>query len=150
MTLIKRISNGITLGYNDTTNTTYTTLANVVKMISGPSAKAETVKLDLMADIYDTKSRGSVDPGQVKFDIAYDPTDGNSTKLASLLGSSFATLASGVPSWKLTYPAVGTNSAQTETFSGFVAGLDRKAEKNNMVSAEITIEVSGDPGFPTS
>ena len=150
MTLRKRISNSLTLAINTTTNSTYTTLGDITKMISGPAPKAETIKLDLLNDVYDTKTRGSIDPGQYKFGIAYDPTDSDTILLAASLGAAYSTLAIMIPAFKLTYPAIGTNVAVVESFSGFIAGFDKTGEKNNMVQAEITIEVSGDDGLTKS
>ncbi len=146
----KRIANSLTLSINTGTTTSYTSLGNIVKMLSGPGAKAEVIKLDLLGDVYDSKTRGSIDPGQVKFGLCYDPTDPDTTILAASLGAAYSTLAVTVPSFRITFPAIGTTTAFSETFTAFVAGYERTGEKNNMVTADITLEVSGDPAFPTS
>ena len=146
MSLHKRIGNATSLAVDTAGGSSYTALANIVKELSGPGPKAEVIKLDLLADVYDTKMRGSVDPGQVKFNIAYDPEDTNTTILTGHIGASFATLGATLPHWQLTYAASGNGDTdQHETFFGFVSNLEKKAEKNNMVVAEITMEVSGNP-----
>ncbi len=147
MAVKKRIGNALTLGIDTAGGTSYTTLAAIVKEISGPSAKAEAIKMDLLGDVYDTKQRGSVDPGQYKFTIAYDTEDTNCTTiLNATLGASFSTLGGTLPHWLLTYGISGTgDTAQTETFFGFVSGIDKKGEKNTMVIADITIDLSGNP-----
>lgn len=140
MALTKRISNALTLSVDTAGGTTYTALANITKEISGPSAKREAIKMDLLTDLYDTKQGGSVDGGQYKFSIAYDPSDTNSSLITGSFGASYATLATALPHWKVTYA-----SGVTETFFGIVTGFDKKGEKNTMVIGDITIDVSGDP-----
>ncbi len=147
MALRKRIGNSQSIAIATDGGTVYTTLASIVKEISGPSAKAEAIKMDLLGDVYDTKQRGSVDPGQYKFTIAYDSEDSNTTTILNgSLGATFTTLATSIPHWKITYASSGTaDSDQVETFFGFVSGLDKKGEKNSMIIADMTIDISGNP-----
>jgi hypothetical protein len=146
MALRKRVGNAQSLAVDTAGGTSYTTLANIVKEISGPNAQAAEIDMGLLGDVYETYQRGSVNPGEYKCTIAYDPEDTNTTILTASLGATFATLASTIPHWKVTYAASGSGDTdQNETFFGFVKGLDKKGEKNNMVIADLTIKISGNP-----
>jgi hypothetical protein len=142
MSLTKRIAFGITLGCDPTGGTAYATLGAVVDGFDGADAKTEVVDTSVLADKYHTKGGAQIDPGTVTFTIAYDPLDtATTTVLTGLLTSSV------VAGWQVTYPIIGAETQQKDTFKGLVSGFKITAKKQNMLIAEVTIAVSGKPGF---
>lgn len=141
MSLTKRIGYGITLGCDPTGASSFTTLGAVVDGIDGPDAKTDKVDTTILSDKFKTAAGAQIDPGTVTFKIAYDPSDTDTTQKLTALHQS-----SDVASWQVTYPGPVTDNP----FLGFVAGFKRTIETKTLVVAEVTIQVSGTPGYGTT
>lgn len=143
MALSKRLGFGCTLGVDPAGGSSFTTLGNVVDGVTGPGATATDVETTVLSDTWKTFAKADIDPGSVSFMIAYDPDDTNTQTLVDLLGSTSSTL----PTWQLTFSGSGSN---TETFTGYLQAFERVAQKGALITANITIKISGDPNFTGS
>jgi hypothetical protein len=141
MSLVKRVGYGNSLGVDVTGGSTFVLVASVVDGFEGPDAKAKNAETSLLTDWYDTFAPTSVDPGSVTYKIAYDPADANTHTLALLLASG------AVANWQLTYSG---GTPPTETFLGHVEHMGRSMKKGDFLVCNISIKVSGNPGFKTS
>jgi len=121
---------------------TFTDIAYVrsIKRDDATSHVSDTTCLD-NSTRYETKLGGTVNPGGVTLELAFDP-DGATHKTLALLLSTQA-----VASWKITYSDATTT---TETFSGFVQSLGQEVPLRELVTRNIKIEVTGNPGFETA
>ena len=145
MAFDRRIGFGVTLEIQPDGSTVYTSL-EIVDTIDGPETAADEIETTLRGDTFKKYEKGQVDPGQVTFDIAYDPDDTSTTVLTNLLTASGCALAT----FRLTYPITcNTTTTTQETFTGFVAGLGRSVPKDGLITMPVTIRVDGDPGFST-
>jgi len=142
MSLVKRIGYGCTLGCDPTGGTSYAVLGAIVDGWKGPEAKADEADTSILVDKWKNSQPAQVDPGSMTFQIAYSPEDtGTTTVLTGLLTSGV------VAGWEVTLPAVSPGTAQTKTFSGYVSGFSPDVKKANLVVADVTVRVSGNPGF---
>jgi predicted secreted protein len=76
------------------------------------------------------------DGGEVSFDIWYDPADGSH---GSLQAARHATEAG---SWDIVFP---TTPSHQITFDGWLTGFNPTAEKDDGLTASVTIKVTGKP-----
>jgi hypothetical protein len=151
---IRRIGLGVTIEARDSTSaslgsTAWFTIGNIVEPPSGPDATANVVDTHVIQDgTYETKRKGSVDPGTGSMTIAYDPEDDSGRKLADYLG---ADSCNTTPQWRITFPACApSTSSVTETFSANVTGISRTMAKNELIQTTVTFQASGNPGYTTS
>lgn len=151
MTLTRRAGLGVTLGVDPTGGTSFTVLGAIVEGIDGPDAKGEEYDASLLTDKYKHKDVAQVDPGDLTFTIAYDPADTATTQALALqlsggtAGGSQTVAA--MPNWQISYPIIGVETQQKETFLGRLKGFKRRIKKSEMIMADITIAVSGVPGY---
>lgn len=142
MALTRRIGFGVTLDCDPAGGTTYANLGAIVDGLDGGDAKTTVIETAILGDKFVTKAGGQVDPGEVTFTIAYDPLDAaTNLVLTALLGNS------NVAHFRINYPAVAGAGATTETFFALVTGYKRTIAKDKMITAEVTLSISGDPGF---
>lgn len=137
MTINRQIGYGMTLSYDPGTGT-YVSLGSIMTPPSGPNAKTEKADVTLLTDKFKQYQGAQVDPGEVTFTILYDAADATTTAVAGLLASS------AVVPWKIGFP---TGTPAYETTHGFVAAVDRKTATADGIKGDITIQISGDPGF---
>jgi hypothetical protein len=142
MSLTKRVGLGVILNCDPTGGITYTALGSIVDHIDGADAKTTVYDSSLLTDKFTTKGGAQIDPGSVTFTIAYDPLDTSTTTVLTALLASSA-----IAGWQLLYPIIGTEVQQKEPFKGLVSGFKRGVKKGAMITADVTISVSGDPGF---
>lgn len=141
MSLTVRTGLGFTLGVDPTGGTSFTTIASLVAPPKRSGAKADTPDVTILSDTWKQFAKSQIDPGEVTFTIAYDPNDTVTTTLTSLLSQITPT-----PKWQISYPA-GTGSGATEPFKAHLSGMSQTIEVDKLVTAEITLKVSGAPGF---
>lgn len=153
-TVGRRIGFGVTLGVDPTgAGASYTIIGAIIDGVEGPDAKKTVIDTTLLSDAYRTISVAQGEPGEVTFQIAYDPSDTTSTgTLAGLLTSGYSSVAAtNPPKWQISYPASGGQGAAieaaTDSFYGFVTGFKRTISKDKMITADITISISGNPGI---
>lgn len=145
MSLTKRIGFGVTLECDPTGGSSLVALGAIVDGIDGGEGKTDEVDTSILTDKFKTKSGAQIDPGTVSFQIAYDPADTESTHILTGLLSSSA-----IANWQVAYPIIGTEIQQKDrAFLGFVSGFKVSRKKANLVIADVTITISGDPGFAT-
>lgn len=153
MSLTRRVGLGVILSVDPIGGTSYAALGAIVDTIDGADAKGNTYDSSLLTEKYITKGVAQIDSGTVTFKIAYDPADTATTQVLALQlsggtpGGSTTNVQATAPHWKITYPIVGAETQQTETFFGWVTGFKRGIPKNNMITADITITLSGPPGY---
>ena len=142
MSLTRRIGFGVVLNCDPTGGTTFAALGAIVDGLDGGDAKTTVIDTSILGDKFMTHGGGQIDPGEVTFTIAYDPLDAaTNLVLSALLGNS------NIANFQISYPAVAGAGATTETFKGLVSGYKRTIAKDKMITAEVTITISGDPGF---
>lgn len=123
-----------------TGGSTYVIVGCIVDGFS-TSTSATSVETTCLGDTYKTFQRSDIDPGSLDFSIAYDAQDNTTTrKLVDLFNSG------DVASWEITFSDEGSGTA-TENFLGFVESFNREITKESLVSASLTIKVSGDSGM---
>jgi hypothetical protein len=110
-----------------------------VKSISGPSMSAETIDVTHMTSPNNTREflASLIDPGELTFDVNFLPGNtGHQTLLEDMRDSV-----------KSNYKLIFTDSpATTWSFTGYVTGVDVNAALDDVLSASITIKITG---FPT-
>jgi hypothetical protein len=140
MALEKRIGYGCTLAVDEQGGSTFATLFNVVSGFSGPAASADVVETTVLSDKYKSFERSQIDPGSFTFTVAYDPADTASQVLVGLFDSGE------VAQWQVTFYDAGSGNEQEE-FYGFVESLGREVDKGSLITMDVSIKVSGNPGF---
>lgn len=140
MSVTKRVGYGVQLQYY--TGSAYVTLGAVVDGVDGGDAKTTVIDTAILSDKFMPKAGGQIDSGEVTFTIAYDPLDtGTTTILTGFLGSSALT------TFKILYPVIGVETQQFDTFAAIVTGFKRGIAKDKLITAEVTLTISGDAGF---
>lgn len=113
-----------------------------VRNISGPGVSGndvDTTTLDSSSN-YRTFVGGLLDPGEVTFSIAYDPTNATHTRLARYLNDRYTA------NWKV---AAGSSAGTLTAFSGHIKGMSREIPLDDLITCDLTIKVSGKPGYTT-
>ena len=135
MSLTKRIGYDISLGYS-TTNSGYTTLGSVINKVGGQTAKVEYGETTMLAQFFKSFLPSDCDPGELSFEIVYDPGDSNYQNLSGYFGSQTLLW------WQITF-----SGGSPEVFQAYIMNLGREFEKKTMLTCPITLKISGDPGF---
>src|SRR6185369_879049 len=102
---------------------------------------ADVAETTILADTIKQKVPGQVDPGELNFEIAYDPTYTDTTTI-------LAQVKTAVPNYtqcnfQLSYPAVAANTSNTKTFLGFFTKIGLAHKKKELSVAPVTITASG-------
>jgi hypothetical protein len=134
MTLTRRIGLGFQLTASGIS-------CSIVDGLTGPGAKADTVDISIITDTFKQFAKGRVDPGELSCMVAYDPADSTGQALAALLP-----VRTPVPTWTITYPDEGGGTS-TQSFSAHLTGFELDAQVDKLVTAKITLKLTGDPGF---
>jgi hypothetical protein len=126
---------GTTLGCDFTTPSTYVLIGNITS-ISGPESEVGSVETTVLTSTRKTYRYTIVDPGELSFELDFDPTDTTSHTLLAGLQDTPA-----MHSWQVTYP---TTPAKKATFSGFLTKFapDAGGVEENLTAA-CTIKVTG-------
>jgi hypothetical protein len=144
MALNRRIGLGVTVGVDSAGGTSFTTLGSVVDGAKEGGSKADVADVSILSDTFKQKAKGQIDPNEVTMTVAYDPDDTTTTLLKTLHDSVSAT----PPNWQISFPpgTLGAGSITTKSFKGFVTGLGREIMKDKMITQELTVTKTGDPG----
>lgn len=151
VTHVRRIGFGTLIAVRPSTfaaggSTTFVNIANIVEPPSGPDATAADIDTHTLDDgIFETHSKGSVNPGTGTMTIRYDPTDDSGRVLADLLKQ-----IDPIPEWRVTFAAVSTSTTHIELFSAHLMAIGREMPKNGMIQTTIGLQGSGNPGYTTS
>lgn len=126
-------SNGIVLKMGATP----TTIANVTKW-SGPSGSATILDATSLASTFKEKLKGIPDAGQFTFDINYDYDSASHEALTDAYASDAA------QAFELEF-----NGTDSISFSGFVMGFQPEGAVDAVITASVTIEITGAVTFPS-
>ena len=111
--------------------------------VSGPGVdfnEADTTTMDSSSN-YRTSVPGLGNPGDLTIGLMYDPTAVPHKRLAYYMGQR------SVKAFKLYH---GTTAAGDEdTFSAWIKSLGREIPMDGMITADITLHVTGKPGYTT-
>jgi hypothetical protein len=134
------------IGYGQTLSVTVgagpaVELGAIVDGWSGPDTSSDDVETTVLADTFKTFKRAQIDPGTFTFTLAYDPADAESILIGDLYNSG------DVATWTITYSDEGGGAPDSESFDGYINGLGREMTKGSLVSCNVSIKVSGDPGY---
>ena len=123
-------ANTTTLSYDGTA------IADIVS-ISAPSISIATIDTTSIADIYRTFLGGTIDSGEMSLEVQYDP---NSTSGAELEASweATATVAPVAKECVITF-----SDSSTYTFNAILTGMQVTAAMDSVVTASVTLKVSG-------
>lgn len=113
-----------------------TAIADIVS-ISAPSISIATIDTTSIADIYRTFLGGTIDSGEMSLEVQYDP---NSTSGAELEASweATATVAPVAKECVITF-----SDSSTYTFNAILTGMQVTAAMDSVVTASVTLKVSG-------
>lgn len=134
-----------TVGYHSilaVTTTTGLTEIGQIRNISGPGVSAndvDTTTLDSSSN-YRTFTCGLLDPGEVSFGVVYDPADSMHKRLAYYAGQR---------SSKLFTIYHGSSAGDTDAFTAYVKGLSREIPLDDVITADLTLKVTGKPAYTT-
>lgn len=132
---------GFFLQRGDGTPGNYTTVSEVHD-INGPAAKTD------ITDVTNQSSPGGFEEviptirrsGEITFDINYNPDDATHDNVTGIQADlNNKTLRY----WRVTYPV--TNKKRT--FTGYVIGFQEKAPINGVLTASLTIKITGQLGL---
>jgi hypothetical protein len=126
---------GTTLACDFATPLTYVVIGNILN-ITGPSAEVGSVETTVLTSTRKTYRYTIVDPGELTFELDFDPTDTTSHTLLAGLQD-----APAIHSWQISY---ATTPAKKATVSGFLTKFEPNAagvEEN--LTASVTVKLSG-------
>ena len=134
-----------TIGYGSVlavTTTTGVTSIGQVRSVSGPGVSANDVDTTTMdsSSNYRTFTCGLLDPGEVTFEVVYDPANVSHKRLAEYMGN----LAS-----KTFTVYHGSTDGDADAFSAYVKGMSREIPLDDVISCDFTLKVSGKPAYTT-
>ncbi len=146
MSFQKRIGRNVTLAVDENGGTSFTAFAKIIDGYNTTGNKKEISPIPIQSDTWIEKAATQIDAGQIAWAIAYDPADTESQLIARLLA------ATGVigANWQLSYLPVGAAVLKTRTFFGWLSSLNEKGKMKELIIADITIDISGSPGYAVS
>ena len=113
-----------------------------VKSIGGPSASfgdVDTTTLDSSSN-YRTFVPGLGDPGEVTMALVYDPTMASHKMLARAAQNRTEKV------WTFYH---GSSTGDTDVFNATVKSIGRETPLDNLITADVTLKVTGKPGYTT-
>ena len=126
---------GTTIACDFTTPLTYVLIGNVLN-ITGPESDIGSIETTVLASTRKTYRPGLPDPGELSFDIDFDPTD--TTTHTLLAGLQDAPV---IHSWQITY---ATTPPKKATVSGFLTKFAPNAGGvDENLTASITVRLLG-------
>ena len=136
------IGKGTTIGYGaDGTSApgSFTTVFSEVKKTNMPKIKTSQAKATHFQspNNFHEYVIGWNDAGDVQFEANYLPTD-----RATLLG-----MLNQYHWFQITYPPDGSNATHTDTFRGFITEIDGDVPNEEVITAKVTIKVTGATTF---
>ena len=140
--MAKTIGYGSVLLVCSTSNGTTENKIAAVRSISGPGVSGndvDTTTLDSSSN-FRTFEPGLLDPGELTISMIYDPTDVGHKRLTRYMGSRI----------NANFKVCETSTAgAVQSFSGYVKGMSREIPMDDVITCDVTIKVSGLPGYAT-
>lgn len=124
------------------TTTTGDAAIGQITGISGPGVdfpEVDTTTMDSSSN-YRTSVPGLGNPGDVTIGLMYDPGSVPHKRLAYYMGQR------STKAFKLYH---GTTAADEDAFSAWVKSMGREIPMDGMVTSDITLHVTGKPGYTT-
>lgn len=137
-----------TFGYGSVITVTTTTAAvNIgqIRNITGPGASFDDVDSTCMdsSSNFRTFVPGLADPGEVSFEVVYDPSTASGLWHTRLNQYHKART-------ERTFTVYhGSTNGEADAFSAYVKGVAREIPMDNLITCEFTLKVSGIPGYTT-
>ena len=135
-----------TVGYGSVLVATSSTAGDfnlgALRNISGPGVSGndvDTTTLDSSSN-YRTFVCGLLDPGEVSFGVVYDAANAMHKRLAYYAGQRVS---------KLFTIYHGSSGGDTDAFTAYVKGLSREVPLDDVITADITLKVTGKPAYTT-
>jgi hypothetical protein len=113
-----------------------------LRSIEGPGVDfddVDTTCLDSSSN-YRTFVAGLGDPGEVSVSLVYDSTSLTHSRMIYYMN------ARSSKTWTIFH---GTTSADADSFTGYVKSFSRSIALDDVITADMTIKVSGLPGYTT-
>lgn len=128
-------------GYKSIVTTSTGEIAQL-RNITGPGVDfgdVDTTTMDSSTN-YRTFVPGLGDAGEVTLSMVYDPAHASHKILAE------AAVNRTTKVWTIYH---GSSTNDTDTFSGYVKGISREIPLDDLITADVTIKVTGLPGYTT-
>ena len=124
------------------TTSTGTLEVAYVRSISGPEVSGEDVDTTTLdsSSRYRTFVPGHMDPGEVTLDLVYSSTITSHKRIAYFMGQGTA------KTWTVYH---GSSTGPSRAFSAYIKGMSAVVPMDDVISCEVTMKVSGKPGFTT-
>ena len=119
-------------------NSGYVTIGQV-RDIDGPSLSMDASEASHRDSAFKKFTAGQVDPGEVSFEIVYDP-DLATHSVSAAPGLPYYMINRTAKSFKLTFP---DTSPLTATFTAFVTKFQPKLPMGDTMTASVTLKLSG-------
>ena len=113
-----------------------TNIADVVS-ISAPSVTVATIDSTSMADVYRTFLGGTIDSGEMSLEVQYDPNETGYAKLEAVWEAT-ASVAPVAKACVITF-----SDSSTYTFNAIRVGMQVSAQNDSVVTASISLKVTG-------
>lgn len=130
---------GTTLGCDFTTPATYVVIGNILS-IAGPEGEVGTVDTTVLTSTAKTFRPTLLDPGELTFELDFDPTDSATHQKLTALA-----ITPAIHGWQITY---ATTPPKTCTVQGMLTKFAPNAggvEEN--LTASVTVKCSGPPAW---
>lgn len=135
-----------TIGYGSVLAVTTTSASDLnigqIRNISGPGVSAndvDTTCLDSSTN-YRTFACGLLDPGEVSFGVVYDSTSATMAYITHCMNDRLS------KTFKIYH---GSTAGDEDTFTAYVKGMSREIPLDDVITCDITLKVSGAPGYTT-
>lgn len=139
--MTKSIGYGSSLTIATTTGGS-TAIGQIRNAIDGPG----TDQTDVDTTTFDSSTNfrtfvpGLIDPGELTFQLVYDPDLAGHKRLARYHSDNRVT------TFTLTH---NSTSSDTDVFTGYVKGISRSIPIDDVMQCDVTVKVSGDPKYTT-
>lgn len=126
----------------------FTQIAGVTSIGTLFSFDRSLIDITEIADTVKSFRAGQLDPGNVEFEIKFDPSNATHDDTTGLIGEM---LARGASNWVLEIPPSDAPGALTTymTFSGVMVALSPTGAQDDVTRATCTLKMSGQPVFTT-
>jgi hypothetical protein len=134
------------LAWDPAGGTSYTNIAKI-RDLTGPSISRNSIEVvdRSQTTFYNQYIGGRVDPGSISFDITWDPILDTTHAQATGTGllSDFETTQCDQAAWR--WQLDGCGGTATFTFDGFLESFEASAPMEDVLTASLSVKISGKP-----
>jgi len=136
------------LGDDSASPTTYTQIAGVTQIPTLFSFDRSLIDITEIADTVKEFRAGQLDPGNVEFELKFDPNNATHDDATGLINEM---LTRGANPWVLEIPPSDAVGAATVymTFSAVMVSLTPSGNQDDVTRATASLKMSGQPTFTT-